>query len=1064
MAGSSAVEAGKSYVTVFADDSRLVQGLRRSEQRVARFSAKVARAGAGLLGFGAGLSAPLLAAVEASSALTETMNKFDVVFGDRRLEVKGWGDDFADTVGRSKQVVADFLGSSQDLFVPIGFDANAAEEMSKQVTGLAVDLASFNNKADADTLRDLHAALTGSGEVMKKYGVIVSEAAVKQELLNQSIDPATATDQQKVGARWNIILRGTTAAQGDAIRSAGAYANQKKRLTATIKDAAAAVGGALEPALAGFVSKAADAIKLTEKWANANPEIITGVASLAAGAVGAGAGLLAIAAAGKVAAIGLGVGISAISTIGAVVGFIASPVGLAVAAIVGLGYAAERYFGLGSAAIDALTPKWQQLKREAGDAVGGITDALYAGDVGAAADVLWAGLRLQWAKGSAALNEEWSAWKNTAITLTGQAFFGIASAVETGLLNTIEQALIWKSNFLDVADDTFTSFMSKWDRASGSLASIGISVAAYVDPTIDEASLQQSLAEELDGRDDVRNNNHDDRDDNRAETLDKAERELADARRRIRDEYDAAIAETQAGTEANQSNAVAAGRAAIDEARRQFDEATGAAAELRADAEAESDKAGKKDSDGTTPSSRVSGPPKSKTESVAGTFSSAAVAGLGSIQIEASNPADKAAAAVDNVGTKLDDQSSQWDRWGQSAARAAQTAAAGVAAAATVAGTPVEANTAPTPTPTSAETITEPAPVLPTQPLTPEVNADESPEPTKQPRSRREINIERRNERGIPRVRPKFDMSSADRFRAERQNLDDSRTQRPVRPRVDDGIGRAHAIADQSRSLDPGDRVNTNAGNVADITAFSDANRRFERSQGIDTRQKPEEFQPLPEPAEPFEGYNLDDPVEAPAERRDPDAPKRSRREVTIANRNERRANPEPAEPFDGYNLDDPVEAPAERRDPDAPKRTRREVAIERRDPEAPKRTRREVAIERRNERRSNPDSAPELPTLQQPAELVFSSPTLPELVQDVTPELAALNLNTSPTDTENAQLVQTIDTAPTTTGPESRAVAESSFPDNSRAFQSIIELLDAINKKTPEHNAAQTGGGIRFI
>ena len=95
--------------------------------------------------------------------------------------------------------------------------------MSKQITALATDLASFNNLADDDVLRDLHAALTGSGEVMKKYGVIVSEAAVKQELLNQGLDPKNATEQQKVMARLAIIMRGTTAAQGDAARSAGSF-------------------------------------------------------------------------------------------------------------------------------------------------------------------------------------------------------------------------------------------------------------------------------------------------------------------------------------------------------------------------------------------------------------------------------------------------------------------------------------------------------------------------------------------------------------------------------------------------------------------------------------------------------------------------------------------------------------------------------------------------------------------------------------------------------------------------------------------------------------------------
>lgn len=185
--------------------------------------------------------------VGAASDVYETVNKFNVVFGENSEAVKRWSDDFADSIGRSRRLVAEFVSGNQDLFVPIGFDAASAEGLSKTVAQLAFDLASFNNLTDQQTFGDLQAALTGSGEVMKKYGVIVNETAVKQELLNQGINPKSATEAQKTYARLNIILRGTTSAQGDALRSMGGFANQWKRFQGIVENSAADIGAKVLP-------------------------------------------------------------------------------------------------------------------------------------------------------------------------------------------------------------------------------------------------------------------------------------------------------------------------------------------------------------------------------------------------------------------------------------------------------------------------------------------------------------------------------------------------------------------------------------------------------------------------------------------------------------------------------------------------------------------------------------------------------------------------------------------------------------------------------------------------
>jgi len=238
-----AVKAGKAFVEIaLQGQEKIGREINKIEGKLRRIgsvkmdgfkgiTARVEGLTAGLARLGmvggaalgaAGIAGGLFAmgrSIKSASDMQETMNKFNVVFGESSKEVKSWSDNTAKAFGRSKKQLADFLSSSQDLLVPMGMNEGAALDMSKALAKLSMDLGSFNNKSDADVMNDLQAALTGSGEVMKKYGVIVSQAAVNQELMNNSIDPKAATEAQKAMARYNIILEGTTAAQGDVARS-----------------------------------------------------------------------------------------------------------------------------------------------------------------------------------------------------------------------------------------------------------------------------------------------------------------------------------------------------------------------------------------------------------------------------------------------------------------------------------------------------------------------------------------------------------------------------------------------------------------------------------------------------------------------------------------------------------------------------------------------------------------------------------------------------------------------------------------------------------------------------
>ena len=250
-----AIPAGKAIVELELKGERAMASKMSSiKSRLIKFGpavAAVAAAAAAAMAVAAvkAFAQITKASIQAATAFAEIRSKFGVVFGEMSAEMEQFANDYGAAVGRSRKQTLEMLAGIQDLLVPMGVLPGQAAELSKTLTMLAVDLASFNNKQDADVMNDLQAALTGSGEVMKKYGVVLTEAAVKQELLNQGLDPKHATNAQKAIARLNIILAGTTAAQGDALRTSDSFANQQKRLKASVDDLMVTFGEQFLPIL-----------------------------------------------------------------------------------------------------------------------------------------------------------------------------------------------------------------------------------------------------------------------------------------------------------------------------------------------------------------------------------------------------------------------------------------------------------------------------------------------------------------------------------------------------------------------------------------------------------------------------------------------------------------------------------------------------------------------------------------------------------------------------------------------------------------------------------------------
>jgi hypothetical protein len=219
-----------------AVDSRgLHDGLNDGERQVQTFAS---RAEVGLnkatVAFGAlGLAAVKVAgdaarafvsftkdSIALASAAKEAGSKFDVVFGAGARQAEADLAAMAGTVQRSKYELKEMAASVQDVFVPLGFAREEAQKLSLTLTQLAVDVGSFNNVADGEAMAAFQSALVGNHEAVRRFGIVISEATLSQELMNMGIEKGVqgATELEKVQARLNLLFRMTGDAQGDAAR------------------------------------------------------------------------------------------------------------------------------------------------------------------------------------------------------------------------------------------------------------------------------------------------------------------------------------------------------------------------------------------------------------------------------------------------------------------------------------------------------------------------------------------------------------------------------------------------------------------------------------------------------------------------------------------------------------------------------------------------------------------------------------------------------------------------------------------------------------------------------
>jgi hypothetical protein len=235
----------------------------------------------------AGIGAAAFQTVQAASNLNEEISKSEVVFGDAADQIQKFAKTASKELGLSERAALQASSNFAVLGQSAGLTGKELGTFASDLTTLASDLASFNNTTTDEAITALAAGLRGESEPLRRFGVLLSAAAVEAKAMELGLAKTTKeiTDQDKVLARQALILEQTTIQQGDFARTADGAANKQRILAADVENTKAKIGEGLLPVYQQLLDLLIPSVEKLEENAEGFTKIGVAVAAVSAAIV-----------------------------------------------------------------------------------------------------------------------------------------------------------------------------------------------------------------------------------------------------------------------------------------------------------------------------------------------------------------------------------------------------------------------------------------------------------------------------------------------------------------------------------------------------------------------------------------------------------------------------------------------------------------------------------------------------------------------------------------------------------------------------------------------------------
>jgi len=565
---------------------KLTAGLRRAQKQLEAFGAGLRSIGTRLAGIGAAAITGLLGTAKVFSDMGDVLDKMSIRTGVsvEALSELGYA---AELSGADLETLESGVRIMQRTLSEAAQGSSTAVDALDRLGLSAAELAGLSPEQQFKVL----------AERISKVADPTLRAAIAMDVFGKAgtkLLPLMAEGAAGIEAMQEEARRFGLTVSTETARDAAQLNDALGTLWKVLKQGVFTIGGALAPTLKDLAERITRIVVSATTWIKANRETVVWALKVAAAVAVAGIAIIALGyiVSGIAATLGIVAGViggigTAFGLIGAAIGAILSPVGLAIAAIVALGGVLIVTTGAGGEALAWLGEQFTRLREWVTKVVGGISDALAAGDIALAAEILWLSLKVIWQQGVAALNKVWLDAKEFFVSTAYGMWYGALAAAEI-VFHALEVAWIETTAFLSKTWSNFTAgFQQVWESASSWVAKRILEIQGLFDSGLDVDAAKRTVDDQLESR--------------LAELESAAQRQVAarEGERAAEREQAAALheatlagigqdfEEAQAALKANTEAGLAESQAALDAAKQKLADAIEQARQKREAADAE---------------------------------------------------------------------------------------------------------------------------------------------------------------------------------------------------------------------------------------------------------------------------------------------------------------------------------------------------------------------------------------------------------------------------------------------------------------------------------------------
>ncbi len=264
------MKLGTAHVNIRANLKPLRDGLRTARKMVLNAMKRISQTITRVAKYGAiAFIAVSAAAIKMAMDVEESENLFVVSMGKMADATKEWSEKISDALGLNRFEVRRYVSVFNVMLESMGIAPSLTAKMSKSLTKLAYDMASFFNLKPADAFLKLQSGISGEIEPLKRLGILVNETTIKTFALNKGLieEKEKLSEAQKVMVRFMVITEQTRKAQGDLARTMNSSTNVFRTIRSLVEELAVEYGNRWLPAVNKVLVSMRD-------WLKENKEVV----------------------------------------------------------------------------------------------------------------------------------------------------------------------------------------------------------------------------------------------------------------------------------------------------------------------------------------------------------------------------------------------------------------------------------------------------------------------------------------------------------------------------------------------------------------------------------------------------------------------------------------------------------------------------------------------------------------------------------------------------------------------------------------------------------------------